>query len=77
MFNEFLKNKLASDDISHIIFGAGNFPKNDFNLNYFPVILHNVEIVKEKELISKHDFEIFIHDKSLDLTNNCNFIYKI
>lgn len=77
IFNEFLKNKLASDDISHIIFGAGNFPKNNFNLNYFPVILHNVEIVKEKDLISKHDFEIFIHDKSFDVTNNCNFIYKI
>lgn len=77
IFNEFLKNKLASDDISHIIFGAGNFPKNNFNLNYFSVILHNVEVVKEKEVISKHEFETFIHDKSFDLTNNCNFIYKI
>lgn len=77
VLNEFLKHKLASDNISHIIFGAGNFPKNNFNLNYFSVILHSVEITKEKELISKHDFNLFIHNKSFDLTNNCNFIYKI
>lgn len=77
IFNEFITKKLASDDVSHIIFGAGNFPKNDFNLNYFSVILHSVEITKEKDLISKHDFEKFINNKSFDVTNNCNFIYKI
>ncbi len=33
----FIEDKLASDENSHIIFGAGNFPKNDFNLNYLEV----------------------------------------
>lgn len=77
IFDEFLKGKLASDDISHIVFGAGNFPKNNFNLNYFSVILHYLSIKKEGILISEHLFDNFIHNKSFDKTNNCNFIYKI
>ena len=77
IFNEFLKNKLASDDISHIIFGAGNFPKNGINLNYTNVTLHQLEIIKENSLICKHEFETFIYNKSFDETDNCNFIYKI
>lgn len=77
IMTEFLKTKLKVDDISHIIFGAGNFPKNGFNLNYFSVILHSVKIIKDSELISDHEFNKFIHNKSFDLTNNCNFIYKI
>lgn len=65
------------DDLSHIIFGAGNFPSNGFNLNYASLTLYYLEIVKDGEVISKHEFEEFIHDKSIDLTDNCNFINKI
>jgi hypothetical protein len=73
----FIEDKLASDENSHIIFGAGNFPKNDFNLNYLDVTLHELEIIREEETISKHVFEEFIHGKSYDLTDNCNFLHQI
>ena len=72
-----LQGKLASDNTSHIIFGAGNFPKNNFNLNYLEVELEKLQVFQEDALISEHDFDVFIHNKSLDKTNNCNFIHKI
>ena len=77
LLNIFIENKLSEDDNSHIIFGAGNFPKNNYNLNYFSLILHEIEIKKEGVVICKHDFKKIIHNKSFDLTNNCNFINKI
>lgn len=67
----------TNQDYSHILFGAGNFPKNDFNLNYFSFIFHYLTIKKEGMTISEHDFKTFIHNKSFDLTQNCNFIHKI
>jgi hypothetical protein len=73
----FVKDKLASDDNSHIIFGAGNFPKNGFNLNYASFIMHELEIMKDGKTMAKHEFERFVHNKSYDLTDNCNFIHKI
>lgn len=73
----FIGKGLASDENSHIIFGAGNFPKNEFNLNYLGVTLHELEIIREEETISKHTFEEFIHGKSYDLTDNCNFLHQI
>ena len=72
-----LQGKLASDNTSHIIFGAGNFPKNNFNLNYLEVELEKLQVFQENALISEHDFDVFIHNKSLDKTENCNFIHKI
>lgn len=70
------KSLLKSEN-SHIIFGAGNFPSNGFNLNYLDVNLHYLEITKDKNVISKHEFNEYIYDKSLDLSDNCNFIHKI
>ena len=72
-----LLSQIKGDDQSHIIFGAGNFPKNGFNLNYFGYDLIELEICIENEVISKHIFNEFIHNKSIDMTGNCNFIYKI
>lgn len=72
-----LESKLDGDDNSHLVFGAGNFPKNGFNLNYTNLILHKLVILRDKELIAEHDFDIFIHNKSFDKTGNCNFIHKI
>lgn len=62
---------------SHIIFGAGNFPKNNFNLNYLKCNLHYFNFSINNEIISEHDFKKIIHGKSFDLTGNCNFIHKI
>ena len=61
----------------HIIFGAGNFPENGFNLNYTKLNLNTFILENEKEIITNHDFKEFIHDKSVDKTGNCNFIHKI
>lgn len=72
-----IETELSSDGISHIILGAGNFPKNGFNLNYIDVILHEFIIKKEDSMMCEHRFESFIHDKSFDETGNCNFIHKI
>lgn len=77
ILNFTLRDKLASDNTSHIIFGAGNFPKNGFNLNYLGVDLKKLQIFQENTLIAEHDFDIFIYSKSFDKTENCNFIHKI
>jgi hypothetical protein len=72
-----LITSLASNDNSHIVFAAGNFPKNGFNLNYVTYNLHYLSIIRDGVMISEHTFEEFIHGKSFDLTDNCNFIFKI
>ena len=35
------------------------------------------EILVNNNLLAKHDFKDFIFDKSVDITDNCNFIHKI
>lgn len=72
-----LKTQLAKDDSSHIIFGAGNFPKNGFNLNYLPFEIEHLLIKKDGLTIAEHLFDKFIHNKSYDNTGNCNFIHSI
>ena len=69
--------ELGYDESPHIIFGAGNFPKNGFNLNYTDFNLHEFKLEVDGELVSHHTFEKFIHDKSYDITDNCNFIHKL
>lgn len=73
-----MKDKtLGYSESPHIIFGAGNFPKNNFNLNYTDIDFHEFKLTIDGVLTSHHTFEKFIHDKSFDLTENCNFIHKI
>lgn len=74
---ELNNNELGFDESPHIIFGAGNFPKNGFNLNYTDLNLHDFKLKVDGSLISHHTFEKFIHDKSYDVTGNCNFIHKL
>jgi len=74
---ELNEEELGFDESPHIVFGAGNFPKNGFNLNYTDFNLHNFKLEVNDELISHHEFKKFIHDKSYDLTGNCNFIHKL
>ena len=70
-------HELGFDNNPHIIFGAGNFPRNNFNLNYVDLDLYKFEILVNNNLLAKHDFKDFIFDKSVDITDNCNFIHKI
>ena len=73
-----LDNKVFGIDNSpHIIFGAGNFPKNDFNLNYTDLDLHEFILKGIIGVISHHTFEEFIFDKSVDISGNLNFIHKL
>lgn len=69
--------KLGYDSSPHIILGAGNFPKNGFNLNYSSYYIKEFCLFDENKCISHHTFDNFIHDKSFDLTNNCNFLHKL
>lgn len=72
-----LDKPLAKDDLSHIIFGAGNFPKNGFNLNFLSIEMEHLLIKKDNIIIAEHSFNYFIHNKSYDETGNCNFIHSI
>ena len=72
-----LNEPLGFDENPHIIFGAGNFPKNGFNLNYTDINLHEFKFWVDDKLQSDHDFEKFIFDKSYDKTEKCNFIHKL
>jgi hypothetical protein len=69
-------NQFAVEEEPHIIFGAGNFPKNGFNLNYTQYKLFDFKIYTDR-LLCHHTFDEFIMDKSVDKTENCNFIHKI
>jgi len=72
-----LKEKsFAIENDPHIIFGAGNFPKNNFNLNYTDIELYEFKVT-QNELLCHHTFEEYIFDKSVDITDNCNFINKM
>jgi hypothetical protein len=70
------KNILHHEE-PHIILGAGNFPKNGFNLNYCEMNVSEFKLESKGEIISHHDFKTFIHDKSYDISGNCNFLNKI
>lgn len=68
---------LGISNAPHIIFGAGNFPKNDFNLNYVNMDLHSFKINHQGSEVTNHLFEEKIFDKFVDTTGNLNFIHKI
>ena len=71
------KHKFGTSEKPHIIFGAGNFPKNGFNLNYLDVELYEFSLYDETTLLSHHLFKEFIFNKSVDLTDNCNFLHRL
>lgn len=71
------ENELGLNDSPHIIFGAGNFPKNKTNTNFTEFQFHKFKLTSNEEVISNHTFNEFIHNKSVDLTGNCNFLHKI
>jgi hypothetical protein len=69
--------QLGLDSSPHIIFGAGNFPKNKTNTNYTEFEFHKFKLTSNDEVISDHIFNDFIHEKSVDVSGNCNFLHKI
>jgi|TARA_B110000908_G_scaffold37618_1_gene45202 hypothetical protein len=71
------KREMGLDDSPHIIFGAGNFPKNITNTNYTEFEFHKFKLTSNEEIVSDHTFNEFIHNKSVDISGNCNFLHKI
>ena len=67
----------SEENDPQLIFGGGNFPYNEESLNYSDLDLYEFKLYKDEELISHHKFEEYIYDKSVDLTDNCNFIFKL
>jgi|TARA_R110000803_G_scaffold208369_1_gene276980 hypothetical protein len=74
---DLLSKTLGSSEAPHIVFGAGNFPKNDFNLNYLNLDLHNFNIKHKDKIITNHNFKQQVFDKFVDTTDNLNFIHKL
>lgn len=76
--SESLEDKvLGKCPYPHIIFGAGNFPKNNFNLNYTDIDLLRFSLFQNGDLLADHFFEEIIFDKYVDITGNLNFIHKV
>ena len=76
--NEPLLDKtFGLSDAPHIIIGAGNFPKNNFNLNYTDIDLLRFSVFQDGNILADHFFEEQIFDKFVDITGNLNFIHKL
>lgn len=76
--NETLEDKVFGlSKFPHVIIGAGNFPKNDFNLNYTEYDLLRFSVFQDGNILADHFFEEQIFDKFVDVTDNLNFIHKI
>ena len=76
--NESLVDRVFGlSDSPHIIFGAGNFPVNNFNLNYIELDLLRFSVFQNGNILADHFFEDQIFDKFVDITGNLNFIHKI
>lgn len=71
------EKSFACEDNPHIIFGAGNFPKNNFNLNYTDIDLLRFSVLQGGNILADHFFKEQIFDKFVDVTGNLNFIHKL
>lgn len=71
------KDPLAAPEEPHVIFGAGNFPKNGFNLNYTELDMKEFRLWADTDLVAYTRFDEIIFDKVVDKAGNCNFIHKI
>lgn len=60
-----------------ILFGSETFSSDEPELNACDIDLFNFKLYHGERLISHHDFKTIIHNKFVDLTDNCNFIHKL
>ena len=60
-----------------ILIGAGNFPKNNFNLNFTEFDLLRFTLSQDEKILADHFFEERIFDKYVDITGNLNFVHKL
>jgi hypothetical protein len=60
-----------------VFIGSETFPTASQDLNSCDMDLYDFKLYHDDKLIAHHDFNNIIHNKFVDLTNNCNFIHKI
>lgn len=70
------ERSLAVMDNPQMFLGAAYWPTKDES-DVIDFNLHRLIISNEKEMLAHHTFEKFIHSKSYDLTDNCNFLHKL
>lgn len=70
-------NQFSETKDPQIFLGSETFPNGAKNINSCDMDLYEFKLHHNNELICHHDFNNIIHDKFVDLTNNCNFIHKI
>lgn len=70
------QNFVKTDD-PQIFIGSETFPWNSPDLNSCDMDLYRFKLYHNDILVCDHDFNNIIHNKFVDLTNNCNFIHKL
>lgn len=60
-----------------ILIGSETFSSDTPEVNSCDIDLYDFSLYHNDVLIAKHDFNKIIHNKFVDLTNNCNFIHKL
>lgn len=70
-------NNFNTTNDPQIFFGSETFSIDEPDLNACDLDLYSFKLYHWDKLISNHDFNNIIHNKFVDLTNNCNFIHKL
>lgn len=71
-----VQRPLAVMDNPQMFLGAAYWPTKDES-DEIDYNLYELKISSENELLAHHTFTKFIHSKSFDITDNCNFIHKL
>ena len=73
-----MKDRLFKQEKEPFIILAGdNLPKHSDKEHYTDVTFYEFKLYSDEKLLSHHTFDEFIHDKSVDKTDNLNFLHKI
>jgi hypothetical protein len=73
----FSTNNFVETKDAQIFLGSETFPWSSNDLNSCDMDLFDFKLYHNNELVCHHDFNNIIHNKFVDLTNNCNFIHKL
>lgn len=67
---------LKINTVPQMFVGSGLWPEGQEE-DVEDLTFYELQIHSKKELVAHHKFEKFIHSKSIDLTGNCNFLFKL
>lgn len=72
-----MKNKVFKlEEEPFIVFAGDNIPQHSDREHFTGVTFYDFKLYSEEKLLAHHDFKEYVHEKSVDLTGNCNFIHK-